>query len=529
MTGTQYLGGAQSAELNDTFHGIDPRNGSEISTAFHEASPSEIDRAVSIAAGAFDSFRATSIETRAKLLDAIAEEILAQGTALTERASAETGHPMPRCEMERDRAANQSRVFAKLLREGSWCDARIDVADPGRTPIPKPDVRSVMRPIGPIAVYGASNFPIAISVLGSDTVSAFASGCPVVIKGHPAHPGTCEIAAGIAYAAIQKVGLSPEIFSLVQGRSHRVGLELVQHPLLAGAAFTGSLGGGRALFDAANNREVPIPFYAEMGSINPIFLLPGALKERAESIANGFVTSLTMGVGQFCTNPGMVVGLESEGLAKFNQTASAAVESWAPATMLHAGIHEAYESGISEREKSDSLELLAKSSSPADPAKSEAAAYLFTTSHKGLMEDDSTLAELFGPVSTVVKCDARAQLLELAERLEGSLSISVHGTEADLAEYGDLIAVLERKAGRLIFNGYPVGIEVNDSIHHGGPYPATAHAHFTSIGTRSISRFVRPVCYQDWPDAALPEALQNANPQGILRIVNGERTRDAVS
>lgn len=525
LHGKQILAGELSAESPDTFHGVNPRSGEKLDPPYHEATAGEIDRALTAAAESFDAFRQSSPETRAQLLDTLAEEVLALDDELLERAAAETAHPLPRCRSERDRVVGQARLFAELVREGSWADARIDRGDPGRQPLPRPDLRSLLQPVGPVAVFGASNFPIAISVLGSDTVSAFACGCPVVVKGHPAHPGTCELAALAVNRAVEKCGLPPGIFSLVHGTGHGVGANLVEHPETAAVAFTGSLAGGRALFDLANSRPDPIPFYAEMGSANPVFLLPGALRERGEEIATGFVQALTLGVGQFCTNPGLVFGLDSPEWTRFREAAAAAVRTHEPQTMLHAGIHRAYANGLESRRGAESLALLAQSDREASPERSEASACLFLTDAAGFAEHPECGEELFGPASTLVECASPEELAAFAERMEGSLTATVHGTKEDLETHRALVSALEKKAGRLIFNGYPVGLEVNHSIHHGGPYPATCHSHFTSIGTRAIQRFVRPVCYQDWPASALPEELQDGNPRGIWRLVDGEWDR----
>lgn len=529
LTGQQLIGNRESAGSSDTFAAKNLATGVDLEPVFHEADPAEIDAAVALALAAFDRFRSLLPETRADFLEAIAEETLALGDELLERAAAETAHPLARCAAERDRVITHTRQFADWIREGSWVDARIDTGNPDRKPLPKPDVRSLLEPVGPVAVFGASNFPIAISVLGTDTISAFAAGCPVIVKAHPAHPGTCEIAARAIQRAAARTRMPDGVFSMIQGRTVATGTALVRHPGIAAAAFTGSLAGGRALFDVANSRPQPIPFYAEMGSINPVFLLPGALKARTEGIAQGFVTALTAGVGQFCTNPGLVLGLESDEWSRFRELAREKVGAFAPATMLHAGIHGAYSAGIADRLGRGSLELVGQSSAAADPSRGEAAAYLFATDQQGLLADPTLLEELFGPVSTLVSCAEPADFLAVAEKLEGSLSATIHGTVEDLEAHRDLVNVLRRKVGRLIFNGYPVGLEICHSIHHGGPYPATTHSHFTSIGTRAMHRFVRPVCYQDWPDSHLPMELQNANPRGILRIVNGERTRYEVA
>ena len=528
LTGKQLIAGREVSSTSDSFQADNPATGRTLEPAFFEATTAEIDEAVAAALEAFDSFKSKRAEARADFLDAIADETLALGDEFLERTAAETGYPLARCSAERDRAINHTRQFANLIREGSWLDARIDLPDLTRKPIPKPDVRSLMQPLGPVAVFGASNFPIAISVLGADTMSAFASGCPVVVKGHPAHPGTCELAARAIYTAAEKARMPAGVFSLIQGRSHEVGTALVQHPDITAAAFTGSLAGGRALFDIANQRPVPIPFYAEMGSVNPLFILPGALKSRVSKIADGFVAALTQGNGQFCTNPGLVLGNKSEDWARFSELVKEKVMAVAPATMLHAGIHSAYRSGIESRCENEALKVLGHSSENADDDKLEAAAYLFETTQQGLADDPTLLDELFGPCSTLVSCDGLEDMVTVAKSLKGSLSVTIHATEEDLANQKELISILQTKTGRLIFNGYPVGLEVCHSIHHGGPYPATTHSHYTSVGTRAIERFVRPICYQDWPNSMLPIELQDANPRGVFRLLNGQRTRDEV-
>lgn len=533
IQGSQWIAGQESAESDETFHARNPATGANLDPAFAEATGGEIDRAVEAAAEAFDDYRERSAEDRAHFLETITDELVSLGDEFLERASEETGYPAARCEAERDRVFRHTRQFAVMIREGSWVDARIDTGDPDRKPMPRPDVRSLMEPIGPVAVFGASNFPVAISVLGTDTVSALAAGCPVIVKGHPGHPGTCELATRAIYAAARRCGIPESVFSLVQGRGHDVGERLVAHPLLAAAAFTGSLGGGRALFDVASRRASPIPFYAEMGSVNPVFILPGALRERPESIAEGFVAALTQGVGQFCTNPGLVAGLESDEWNRFAELAAERVAGAKPATMLHAGIHEAYLRGLEERGGHPALDLLARAATEADPDRLEAAPTLFRATRQGWVDDptllgETLLAELFGPVSTFAPCESGDDFLTIAERLEGSLSATIHGTEDDLREHAELVSVLRKRTGRLIFNGYPVGLEICHSIHHGGPYPATTHSRFTSVGTRAIERFVRPVCYQDWPDALLPAELRNANPLDIVRLLDGERTRETV-
>ena len=528
MTGQHLIGGEFRAQSSTTFHGRDAVSGADLPTAFHEATAAEIDAAAELAAAAFRPFRNLSADKRAAFLEAIAEEVDNLGDALLEIANQETALPLPRLTGERGRATGQARGFANLIREGSWVDARIDLPQPDRTPLPKPDVRSMMRPIGPIAVFGASNFPLAISVIGCDTVSAFAAGCPVIVKAHPAHPGTCEMVAAAVQTAAERTDMPKGVFALVQGRTHDTGLGLVNHPAIQAVAFTGSLLGGRALADAAAARPVPIPVYAEMGSVNPVFVLPGALAERGDQIAEGFVQSLTLGVGQFCTNPGLVFGVESEALNSFVGEVATHTEASAPATMLHPGIHQAFEKGTAALGELSGMDLAARASTPGDAARSEATPTVYRTTSDEIRGQDALYEEVFGPVSTVVSCKNPDEFEEFASKLTGSLTATLHGTEEDLQNHAGLIAALEERVGRLIFNGFPTGIEVCDAMHHGGPYPAATHSYFTSIGTRAIDRFVRPVCYQGWPDAQLPTELQNANPQGIMRMIDGKRSSDAV-
>ncbi len=525
LHGHQLIGKQTSAESQDTFTGFNPATSEALPTEFHEATAKEIDRAMGLAAKAFDELRHTTAEQRATFLETIAAEVDALGDPLLEQAEAETGHPRPRCEGERARATNQARQFAELLRDGSWVDARIDPGDPTRQPLPKPDVRSMMLPVGPIVVFGASNFPLAISVLGADTVSAFAAGCPVVVKAHPAHPGTCELSSRAILSAIEKCGLPEGSYSLVQGRSHETGLSLVSHPETKAVAFTGSLAGGRAIADAAAARRNPIPVYAEMGSSNPIFLLPGALQERAAQIGAGYIQSVTLGVGQFCTCPGLVFGIESEGLANFTAAAAENAAKSPPATMLHPGIYESFWQGVNAIEALEGFSLVGRSAAKPEQGKNHAACSIFETDSASLRDNPQLYDEVFGPVSTITQCANPDELEQFAAQLDGSLTASIHGTPEDLAEHEGLVRILETKVGRLIFNGYPTGIEVCHAMHHGGPWPASSHSHFTSIGTRCIHRFVRPVCYQDWPQQALPRELQDANPSGIWRLVDGERTQ----
>ncbi len=485
----------------------------------------DVDTALQAAADGFDAVRSVSADDRAAFLDRIAEEILALGDALIERAGEESGLPAARLTGERGRTVGQIRAFADVVREGSWVDACIDHAIPDREPLPKPDVRRMLIPLGPVAVFGASNFPLAFSVAGGDAASALASGCPIVVKAHPAHPGTSELVAAAIDKAAKATNMPAAIFSMLHGRSHSVGLGLVEHDATSAVGFTGSLGGGRALFDAAARRMNPIPVYAEMGSTNPVFMLPGALAERGEQLAAGMQQSVTLGVGQFCTNPGLVVCEKGAARDKFVDALQSAIEASAPATMLHGGIRDSYEAGIKRLSSTAGVSVLAASSQSCDATKTEAGAALFGTDAAAFLADQTLAEEVFGPSTVLVNCGSREELERIASSLDGHLTATVHGTPQDLKDYASLVSILEKKVGRLIFNGFPTGVEVCPSMHHGGPYPATTDGRTTSVGTAAITRFARPLCYQGWPNESLPEELRDDNPRGIWRLVDGERTR----
>ncbi|WP_372717926.1 aldehyde dehydrogenase (NADP(+)) [Novipirellula sp.] len=522
IQGKQLIGADRSATNADTFAATDPAAQAVLDPPFHEASSEEIDRAMTLASESADVFSNTSYETRAKLLEAIADGLMDAGQELLDRCHAETALPMNRLQGERARTVNQTRLFAEMIREGSWVEAKIDHGDADRSPAPKPDVRSMLISIGPVVVFGASNFPLAISVAGTDTTTALAAGCPVVCKAHPAHPGTCEMIGNIICNAVKATGLPPGIFSLLQGQSHQVGHSLVEHPATAAVAFTGSIAGGRALFDTANRRRNPIPVYAEMGSINPVFVLPGAIEERGEQIAQAFIGSLTMGVGQFCTNPGLILIPSGDRGDQLIQSIAEHAAAAAPGTMLHSGIHDAFTKGVARIKDTDGVQLLSQANGPRE----QAGCTIAVTDFAVLQRERSLLEELFGPCSTIVRYDTPSQMIEVAQALEGQLTATLHGTDGELSEHQPLIRSLQQKVGRLIFNGFPTGIEVCHAMVHGGPYPATSDAHFTSIGPAAIKRFTRPLCFQDFPNDYLPAELQDANPRGIMRMVNGVFTRE---
>lgn len=528
ITGHQLIAGREAPCDHAPFHAVNPTTSEALEPAFCEATPAHADEALRAADGAFDALRAATPQQRAQLLENLADEILALGDALLERAHAETALPMARLTGERGRAINQCKMFAALLREGSWAQPSIDRAQPDRQPLPKPDVRKVLLPIGPVVVFGASNFPFAIGVIGTDTVCALAAGCPVVVKAHPAHPGTCELLARAVFNALRKTGLPDACFSILHGRGTEIGIELVKHPLAQAVAFTGSLRGGRALMDVAAARHQPIPFYGEMGSINPVFVLPGAIKENAAKVAEAYVNSVTMGVGQFCTNPAIVLGLQSPDLTNFVEKAGEAAQKVQPQTMLHRGICESYDAGTAVWATINGLQLAGQSAAEPNGEATEAACRIYTTTLDVLESHQELRREVFGPCSIVTQCPTAEDMLNFARGLEGQLTAAIHGTPEDLREHAALIRILERKVGRIIFNGFGTGIEPCPSMHHGGPYPAASHSFFTSIGTSSIYRFVRPVCYQGFPDDCLPEALQNGNSSQALRLVDGQYSREGV-
>lgn len=512
----------------DKFAAINPATGAALTPMFSEATSADVDRAMNAAAEAFVSYRRLSGARIAEFLEAVAADIAALGDALLERAHLETALPMARLTGERARTLNTFKMFAAMARDGSWLNARIDRADPDRKPLPKPDIRAANIGIGPVVVFGASNFPLAISVAGTDTVAALAAGCPVVVKAHPAHPGTSDMVGNCFVSAALRLGLPAGVFSLLHGVGHDVGLALVRHPHTRAVAFTGSLRGGRALFDAGAARPDPIPVYAEMGSVNPVIIFPHALAERGTAIASAYVQSVTLGVGQFCTNPGLVLGLDGPDLGAFTAAAGEEARKVAPATMLTPGIARTFTASVDRHAHTPQVAVAGRSEAAADPAKSQAPCVIFSTTADTVRAQHHLAEEIFGPTSTVVRCRDRAELASFVSDLQGHLVASVHATAADLAEHGDILALLETKVGRIVWNGFGTGIEVCAAMHHSGPYPATTDPHFTSIGHAAIHRFVRPVAYQGYPDNALPEALTNRNTLGLWRLVDGQMTRDDI-
>ncbi len=526
LSGLNILGSRSSGRGQTTFRALNPATGRELDTGFIEATAGEIDEAVNLATGAFDAFRERSYMERASLLEAVAEEILETGDALIERCMKETALPEARLTGERMRTVNQLKLFASVLEQGTWLDARIDTANPDRQPAPKPDIRQMQMALGPVGIFGASNFPLAFSVAGGDTVSALAAGCPVIVKAHPLHPGTSEIVALAIIRAIQKCDMPDGIFSMIHGASNEVGMALVKHPGITAIGFTGSFRGGKAIFDAAAARDIPIPVFAEMGSVNPVFILPGALKERGVSIARGMLQSYTMGTGQFCTNPGLIISNTSEDADKFTRKLGELSGESASGTMLSEGIKSNFMEGV---DRLNSYEGVSQVASGKDTQEgNRAQAKVFKTTGEVFIKNPGLADEVFGPSTTTVSTSDKQEMISIARKMNGHLTATIHGSEQDLEEYHELVSVLEKKVGRLIFNGYPTGVEVCHSMVHGGPFPATTASQSTSVGTAAIRRFSRPVCYQDFPQAALPDVLKDKNPLGIWRMVNGEMSRDPV-
>jgi NADP-dependent aldehyde dehydrogenase len=528
LHGKNLIGNDTSASGEATFRAINPATTEALEPAFTEATNLEINRALEKAEGAFRAYRQKSPAEIADFLDKIADEIVELGDELIERAVAETGLPAGRITGERGRTVGQLKMFAGVVREGSWVNARIDTALPDREPVPKPDLRYMLIARGPVVVFGASNFPLAFSVAGGDTASALAAGCTVVVKAHPAHPGTSELVGNAINAAAVATDMPPGAFSLVQGITNRVGEQLVKHRFTQAVGFTGSLAGGLALFDIAMARPEPIPVYAEMGSTNPVFILPGAMAERADAIAVGLTQSVTLGVGQFCTNPGLVVTLADDTAKQFESKLGDCIKAAPCGTMLHGGILAGYTAGVEELSKVESVELTARSEAEADATKTQAQAALFTTSGQTFINEPQLENEIFGPSTLLVQCDTPEKMEQVARNFEGHLTATILGTEEDIETYQSLVRLLERKVGRLIFNGYPTGVDVCPSMHHGGPYPATTDANFTSVGTAAINRFARPLTYQNFPQAALPLQLRDENECGISRLVNSTFTRDSI-
>ena len=523
IEGKNYIAGTRSSQGDVVAHSVDAATGEKLSYDFHQATPEEVNAAAEAAATAYPAYRALPAARRAEFLEAIAAEIDALGDDFVAIVCRETALPAARIQGERGRTSGQMRLFAQVLRRGDFHGARIDRALPERQPLPRVDLRQCRIGVGPVAVFGASNFPLAFSTAGGDTAAALAAGCPVVFKAHSGHMATAECVADAIVRAAGKTGMPAGVFNMIYGNG--VGEALVKHPAIQAVGFTGSLKGGRALCDMAAARPQPIPVFAEMSSINPVLLLPAALKQRGEQIARELTASATMGCGQFCTNPGLIVGLRSAEFSAFLEQFAAAMTDQGPQTMLNPGTLRSYEQGLAALHAHPGVKHLAGQPQEGNQARPQ----LFQADVALLLEGDELLQEeVFGPTTVVVEVADPAELIRALHGLHGQLTATLIAEPADLTAFAALVPVLEQKAGRLLVNGYPTGVEVCDAMVHGGPYPATSDARGTSVGSLAIDRFLRPVCYQNYPDALLPEALQNANPLGILRLVDGQPSREAL-
>lgn len=483
----------------------------------------EISKVMQQSADAFTAYQKVSIENKALFLETIAQNIEALGDALIQQASAETNLPAPRLTGERGRTTMQLRMFAQMLREGSWVEASVDTAIPDKVPA-KPDIRKMLLPLGPVVVFGASNFPFAYSTAGGDTASALAGGCSVVVKGHPAHIKTSTMVADAIAVAIASCKMPEFTFQHVTDSSFEAGKALVQDTNTMAVGFTGSYTGGRALYDYAAARKNPIPVFSEMGSTNPVIFLPDTLQNNAESLAKQYAGSITLGMGQFCTNPGLMIAMENEGLDQFLQILSKEIAAIVPAKMLHAGIHTAYTSKRKDALDEKGVSLLAQSTATATDI--EALPSVAMVDADTFLNDPLLHEEVFGPYSLLVKCKNIDQLKAVWRSLAGQLTTTLMGTDKDLSDYSDLMEIAPSIAGRIVFNGVPTGVEVCPSMVHGGPFPASTDSRFTAVGINAVKRWVRPVCYQNCPDILLPDALKAANPLGIWRLVDNEWGRN---
>jgi 2,5-dioxopentanoate dehydrogenase len=526
LLGQSLIGFNHSADNRAAFRAVNPATRQQLDPAFFSASQKDLDSAVALAEEAFTSYGSLSGADRAVFLRAIATEMEATASEIVARAHEETALPLARLQGELARTCGQLRLFASLVEEGSWVSARIDRNDPSRKPSPKPGIRSLLKPLGPVAVFGASNFPLAFSVAGGDTASALAAGNPVIVKANPAHPGTSELAGNAISRAVCSCKLPEGTFSLLFDSGFAVGADLVKHPGIRAVGFTGSLKGGRILFDLACARPTPIPFYGELGSCNPVFILPGAMRARGSQIARQLYESFTLGGGQFCTKPGIVFVPPQDSISDFSAALDDAVAHSPNFVLLTPRIGAEFNNSILSRARTAHLRVAAKSTSSPDSSGVIGQPILFDTSAESFLANPGLEKEIFGPTTLLVHYGQVKELLQAAYALEGHLTVTVHGEREDLKEFSELLSILEQKAGRLIFNGFPTGVEVSHAMVHGGPYPASTDSRSTSVGSLAILRFARPLAYQDFPDATLPPDLQDANPLGIWRLVDGKLTKD---
>ena len=522
ISGKNIIGNKLSKQGDVTYKTFNPKTNKETNFTFYEATSVEINDAVELASEAYKVYKDVSGTKKAEFLEAIALEIEALGDELIETYCKESGLPDGRARGERGRTMGQLRAFAALLKEGSWVEAVIEKGQPDREPMPKADIRKMLFPLGPVVVFGASNFPLAFSTAGGDTASALAAGCPVIVKSHPMHSGTGELVSSAIIKAAEKTGMPNGVFSNLNSRGIEVGQQLVKHPKVKAVGFTGSLYGGMALYKLANERDEPIPVFAEMGSINPVVIFPSALEAAGDVWATKYASSITMGAGQFCTNPGLVLGINGEQMDAFAKTLSQEILKLEPTYMLHPNIYGTYNEGKNDLSGQDGVTVIADytketSANVARPA-------ILKVSGAKFLANPKLHKEVFGPFSVIVSCKDSAELEEILNNLEGQLTGTVLGNEKDLATYARVVDALKSRVGRILFNGVPTGVEVCSSMVHGGPFPASTDSRFTSVGTSAIKRWVRPVSFQDWPNTFLPKALQNENPLGIVRLEEGRYT-----
>lgn len=493
---------------------------------FQAAGTQEVDAAMKKAQKAFIAYRKLSGTKKAEFLEAIGEEIMSLGDQLVDRVVAESALPEGRIKGERGRTVGQLNLFAALLREGSWVEASIDTAIPDREPLPKADIRKMLKPVGPVVVFTASNFPLAFSTAGGDTAAALAAGNPVIVKAHESHLGTNEMISDAIAKAAEKTGMPDGVFSTLVSEGYEVGQKLVEHPLTKSVAFTGSYRGGMALYEIASKREEPIPVFAEMGSINPVFMMPGKLKGDAAGLAKTYAGSITLGAGQFCTNPGLILGIKSDELTQFAETLAREIVEIQPSTMLNQGIAKNYQAKLENALKQGGVKALNEASKA---GANQGTPLVATVSAADFKSNPALIEEVFGPFSLVVICDNEDELNEVTDLLPGQLTTTFMATEKDISSFEDTITRAAERCGRVIFNGVPTGVEVCHSMQHGGPFPASTDGRFTSVGTDAIKRFVRPVAFQDAPESFLPDELKNSNPLKIWRKVNGNTSNETIS
>lgn len=526
ITGKNYIGNKLSSTGSSTFKTVNPVLNIENSPLFYDATPTEIEEAVTLASHAYRNYRQVSGASKAVFLKAIATEIEALGDELIDTYTSESGLPQGRALGERGRTIGQLLQFATLLEEGSWVEASIDTAQENSSPIPKVDLRKILVATGPVVIFGASNFPLAFSTAGGDTAAALAAGCPVIVKAHPMHSGTSELVASAIIKAAKITGMPDGVFSHLNGKDMAVGSALVQHPSVKSVAFTGSLKGGKALFDLANKRPEPIPVFAEMGSLNPVVLLPEILAEKATTLGHNYANSIGMGSGQFCTNPGLLIGIKSPDFDQFIDSLSKVISEQEPQCMLHPVIAENYTKMSNLMQQERHINTVGQYEKPV--AENYARARITSVSAQEFISNPVLQQEVFGPYSLIIECKNASELQLVATQLEGQLTATIMGTETEVAQYKNVIDTLTEKVGRMLFNGVPTGVQVCPSMQHGGPFPASTDSRFTSVGTGSIKRFVRPVCFQNWPSNLLPEELQNTNHIGLFRMINGNYSREDI-